>query len=183
MSERKNCYLCQDAGLDPTACTHWSPSHNPHLAAMLESIDDGIGLLAGKLAELGLAENTIFLFSSDNGGETNATSNAPLRGGKSQLYEGGIRVPLIVRGQMEKSRQAGFAPYPWSTTTSTPPSSKQPASNPIRCKPWTGFPRLLLGKTRMSFPSAKPFIGITHSTSLISSAGFPAAPYATETGN
>ena len=97
VSERKNCYLCQDAGLDPTACTHWSPSHNPHLAAMLESIDDGIGLLAGKLAELGLAENTIFLFSSDNGGETNVTSNAPLRGGKSQLYEGGIRVPLIVR--------------------------------------------------------------------------------------
>ena len=96
-SVRRNCYLCQDAGLDPTACTHWSPSHNPHLAAMLESIDHGIGLLAGKLTELGLAENTIFIFSSDNGGETNVTSNAPLRGGKSQLYEGGIRVPLIVR--------------------------------------------------------------------------------------
>jgi len=97
MSTRKNCYLCQDAGLDPSACTHWAPSHNPHLAAMLESIDDGIGLLAKKLDELGLAENTIFIFSSDNGGETNVTSNAPLRGGKSQLYEGGIRVPLIVR--------------------------------------------------------------------------------------
>jgi len=96
-SVRRNCYLCQDAGLDIGACTHWAPSHNPHLAAMLESIDDGIGLLAKKLDELGLAENTIFIFSSDNGGENNITSNAPLRGGKSQLYEGGIRVPLIVR--------------------------------------------------------------------------------------
>jgi arylsulfatase A len=67
------------------------------LAAMLESIDDGVGLITAKLAELGLAENTIVIFSSDNGGESNVTSNAPLRGGKSQLYEGGIRVPMIVR--------------------------------------------------------------------------------------
>jgi len=96
-SDRKNCYLCQDAGVDVSTCTHWAPNHNPHLAAMLESIDDGIGLLAKKLDELGLAENTIFIFSSDNGGELKVTSNAPLRGGKSQLYEGGIRVPLIVR--------------------------------------------------------------------------------------
>jgi arylsulfatase A len=96
-SDRKNCYLCKDAGLDSDACTHWAPNHNPHLAAMLESIDDGIGLLAKKLDELGLAKNTIFIFSSDNGGETNVTSNAPLRGGKSQLYEGGIRVPLVLR--------------------------------------------------------------------------------------
>ena len=78
-------------------CTHWSQSHNPHLAAMLESIDDGIGLLTRKLKSLGILDDTIFIFSSDNGGETNVTSNAPLRGGKSQLYEGGIRVPLIVR--------------------------------------------------------------------------------------
>ena len=97
-SSRDRCYLCEDAGLgkgDPGH--HWAASHNPHLAAMLESIDDGIGMIAGKLEELGLAENTIFIFTSDNGGETNVTNNAPLRGGKSELYEGGIRVPLIVR--------------------------------------------------------------------------------------
>ena len=64
---------------------------------MLESIDDGIGLLTRKLKSLGILDDTIFIFSSDNGGETNVTSNAPLRGGKSQLYEGGIRVPLIIR--------------------------------------------------------------------------------------
>ncbi len=97
-STREKCYLCQDAGLrkgDPG--NHWAAHHNPHLAAMLQSIDEGIGLIAAKLGELGLAENTILIFTSDNGGETNVTSNAPLRGGKSQLYEGGIRVPLIVR--------------------------------------------------------------------------------------
>ena len=96
-SDRKNCYLCEDAGIQMDNCTHWAKSHNPHLAAMLESIDDGIGKLSAKLDQLGLAQNTIFIFSSDNGGETNVTSNAPLRGGKSQLYEGGIRVPMIVR--------------------------------------------------------------------------------------
>lgn len=97
-SGRANCYICEDAGLgkgDPG--NHWATNHNPHLAAMLEGIDDGIGKIRAKLAELKLLENTIFIFTSDNGGESNVTSNAPLRGGKSELYEGGIRVPMIVQ--------------------------------------------------------------------------------------
>ncbi|NCF88154.1 MAG: sulfatase-like hydrolase/transferase [Verrucomicrobiaceae bacterium] len=97
-STREKCYLCEDAGLgkgDPGH--HRAGDDNPHLAAMLESIDNGLGMISARLNELGLAENTILIFTSDNGGETNVTSNAPLRGGKSQLYEGGIRVPLIVR--------------------------------------------------------------------------------------
>jgi len=71
--------------------------NNPHLAAQLESIDAGVGMIMKKLDDLGLAENTIVIFTSDNGGESNVTSNAPLRAGKSTLYEGGIREPLIVR--------------------------------------------------------------------------------------
>lgn len=96
-STRENCYLCQDQGLEGDPLNHWAGEYNPHLAAMLESIDDGVGLIMDKLEELGLSENTIVVFTSDNGGEApNVTSNAPLRGGKSQLYEGGIRVPLII---------------------------------------------------------------------------------------
>ena len=73
-------------------------------AAMLESLDDGVGRIMAKLDELKLAENTLVIFTSDNGGlatlegaHTPATSNAPLREGKGYLYEGGIRVPLIMR--------------------------------------------------------------------------------------
>ena len=95
-STRDKCYLCQDAGFVGDPMNHWAQDHNPHLAAMLESIDDGIGMIMHKLDELGLTENTILMFTSDNGGETNVTSNAPLREGKSTLYEGGIREPLIV---------------------------------------------------------------------------------------
>jgi arylsulfatase A-like enzyme len=72
-------------------------ANNPHLAAQLESIDEGIGMIMKKLDSLGLKDNTILVFTSDNGGESNVTSNKPLRAGKSTLYEGGIREPLIVR--------------------------------------------------------------------------------------
>jgi len=72
-------------------------ANNPHLAAQLESVDDGVGMIMNKLDALGLQDNTILVFTSDNGGENRVTSNKPLRGAKSTLYEGGIREPLIVR--------------------------------------------------------------------------------------
>lgn len=73
-----------------------APRNNPHLAAQLESVDQGVGMIRDKLHELGLSDNTIIIFTGDNGGEDKVTSNAPLRAGKSTLYEGGIRAPLIV---------------------------------------------------------------------------------------
>lgn len=71
--------------------------NNAEYAAMIESVDDAVGEVMAILDDLGLAENTIVLFTSDNGGLEPITDNAPLRHGKGSPYEGGIRVPLIVR--------------------------------------------------------------------------------------
>ena len=70
--------------------------------AMLASVDESVGRIMKELEELHLAESTIVVFTSDNGGAVHlghppATSNFPLRNGKGSAYEGGLRVPLIVR--------------------------------------------------------------------------------------
>ncbi len=70
---------------------------NPYLAAMLEHIDNGVGMIMQTLKEQGLEENTIVIFLSDNGGAPNVANNGHLRAYKSWLYEGGIRIPLIIR--------------------------------------------------------------------------------------
>jgi arylsulfatase A-like enzyme len=70
---------------------------NARYAAMIDSIDQGVGRIMKKLDELKLADNTVVFFFSDNGGYGGATSMAPLRGSKGMFYEGGIREPMIVR--------------------------------------------------------------------------------------
>jgi len=69
---------------------------DPVYAAMLESLDTSLGRVLDALEQRGLRANTIVVFTSDNGGSDDITSNAPLRAGKGRLYEGGTRVPLIV---------------------------------------------------------------------------------------
>jgi arylsulfatase A len=69
----------------------------PAYAAMIESVDQSVGRVLDTLKELRLEQNTLVIFTSDNGGFENATSNAPLRANKGAYYEGGIRVPLIIK--------------------------------------------------------------------------------------
>lgn len=71
--------------------------HNPTVGAMVDTLDKSVGTLLDQLDNLGLADNTIVVYTSDNGCKWGPEVLKPLRGGKAELYEGGIRVPLIVR--------------------------------------------------------------------------------------
>ena len=70
---------------------------HPVYAAMIESVDQGVGRILGLLDRLGLAPSTVVFFLSDNGGLADITSMGPLRGSKGTIYEGGIRVPMAIR--------------------------------------------------------------------------------------
>jgi len=73
------------------------PQNNPVLGAMIEELDLSVGRLLKKLDELKIADKTIVVFFGDNGGLEKDARQTPLRSGKANLYEGGIREPLIVR--------------------------------------------------------------------------------------
>lgn len=81
---------------------------NPGYAAMVQSLDENVGRVLRKLDEMKVADRTVVVFTSDNGGYINeyaglpCTDNSPLRSGKGSLYEGGVRVPLMIRGPMVK---------------------------------------------------------------------------------
>ena len=70
---------------------------DPRYAAMVETVDDGVGRLMTALREKEIEENTLVIFTSDNGGMSKATDNSPLRANKGSNYEGGLRVPVIVK--------------------------------------------------------------------------------------
>ena len=69
---------------------------NAAYATMVESVDQAVGRIRAKLEELKISGKTVIIFTSDNGGLLGPTDNAPLRSGKGNPYEGGVRVPLIV---------------------------------------------------------------------------------------
>ena len=77
------------------------PQTNATYAAMIESLDHAVGRVRKALADAGVADRTVIMFTSDNGGlilgKPPVTSNAPLRSGKGSPYEGGVRVPLLIQ--------------------------------------------------------------------------------------
>jgi arylsulfatase A len=74
-----------------------NPVNNPIMGAMIEVMDNGIGQILNKLDELGLTENTIVVFYSDNGGFEQLQKQDPLKGGKAMIFEGGIKVPMAIK--------------------------------------------------------------------------------------
>lgn len=101
-------YLCHNnphipLGAQTDRIKKFADAFNPTYAAMIETLDESVGRVMKKVADLGLAEKTVFVFTSDNGGlhvlegGQTPTHNTPCRAGKGFLYEGGIRIPLIVR--------------------------------------------------------------------------------------
>lgn len=77
---------------------------NPVYAALIEAMDRNVGRILNAIRDNGLEENTLIVFTSDNGGVYNISKQWPLRAGKGSFYEGGIRVPLIIyqKGKFEK---------------------------------------------------------------------------------
>ena len=85
---------------------------NEIYAAQIEATDRAIGRVLDEIDRLGIADKTLVIFTSDNGGWEGAADNRPLRSGKGDLYEGGLRVPLIIRwpGVVEKPATTNATP-------------------------------------------------------------------------
>ena len=75
---------------------NWDRKWNTTYAAMIHAVDLSVKRVHAKLTELGLDKNTVFVFTSDNGGHAGATTNKPLKGAKGAFYEGGVRVPTFI---------------------------------------------------------------------------------------
>lgn len=127
---------------------------NAAYAAMVQSVDDATGRLMETLARLGLAERTVVVFTSDNGGEARYANNAPLRAGKGFAYEGGIRVPWLVR---------------WPGVVRAGSTSAQPISS-IDLLP------TLAELAGIALPKDRPIDGVSLVSHLKSSGHEPLAP-------
>lgn len=133
----------------------------PEYAGLLEELDQSVGKIVGAVDRLGLGENTLIVFVSDNGGlhkeqgGTITTSNAPLRAEKGTIYEGGIRVPCIVRwpGQVPAAKQSAaigstidFYPTFVELAKASPPPKAQQVLDGVSLLPVFGNPAANLGR-------------------------------------
>ncbi len=116
----KYCQKAENLGIAQTGFKmgHFLPirqvQDNPVYAGLVETMDDAIGIVLTALEDLALKDNTIIIFTSDNGGvaagDAFATSNLPLRAGKGYQFEGGIREPYFVRVPWLKGGQKSSVP-------------------------------------------------------------------------
>lgn len=116
-------------------------------AAMIESLDSNVGRILQKLDALHLTDNTIVIFTSDNGGIRSISRQDPLRAGKGSYYEGGVRVPLVVRwpgtvaaGTVSATPVINLDFYPTFLAILNEPKPRQPLDG-------VSFLPLLKGKT------------------------------------
>jgi arylsulfatase A-like enzyme len=152
--------------------------NNPELAAMLESIDAGVGDITAALEELGLTSRTAVIFLSDNGGDPQVTSNAPLRGAKSSLYEGGIRIPMIVAAP-GFGEPGGVCSVPVNTNDFYPTFLEMAGKRPGRRLDGTSLRGALRGERRFRdrplhwhYPLDKPHFLGGRSSGAIRQGGF-----------
>jgi len=133
--------------------SHITDEKEKVFAAMVSSMDEGIGNITTALESTGLADNTIIVFSSDNGGNVNCvgkvtSSNYPYRGGKRALYEGGVRSPSFIwgRNRLAPSKSdamihvTDWLPTFWSLASL---QGKLNPNNPIKTKPLDGIDQWL----------------------------------------
>ena len=113
---------------DFRTASYKTEQNNPHYAAMIETVDDSLGKIVKTLEEQGIADNTIIILSADHGGLSSrsidnkrplATTNLPYKQGKGWVYDGGIRVPMIVKwpstikaGSVSKVQTLGTDHFP-----------------------------------------------------------------------
>lgn len=130
--------------------------HRPLLVKMIERMDLETGRVLAALEEHGLCDNTLVIFTSDNGGDPRIADNGPLRGAKQELYEGGIRVPLVVRWPgVVRSGEVIRTPVTGLDLTAT--IAEVGGVSPSACSPFDGQSLLPVLEGTGEWPEDRPF--------------------------
>lgn len=146
------------------------PDNDKAYAALITHMDEGIGRVLNAVEQAGIADHTVFIFASDNGGSREAElsklrQNGDLRGAKSQLYEGGLRVPLIIKtadntNAGSKSSFPNYFPDLFSTIVDISKSSTNLQTDGISLLPEVQHPNSLDQESRYLYWEQYPRQGI-----------------------
>jgi len=140
----------------------WNGHSNAIYAGMVRALDDSVGRIRAELTKLGIDDNTVIIFTSDNGGlvtkkNKDVSNNAPLRGQKAHTFEGGIRVPMIISAPQIKTK-GSWVDTPVALQDVAPTLTalaKQSVSDAVRSQ-WTGQSLLPLLQDRPADFAKRP---------------------------